>query len=64
MLLTVQMAPELFIVRAVGENGGVGGWGVKFDYSAHTMACCLMIPLHLGSGASRLQAGDTGLAEC
>lgn len=41
--------------------------GVKFDYSAHTMAGCLMIPLHLGSGMCRLQAlaaGDTGLAKC
>lgn len=41
--------------------------GVKFDYSAHTMACRLMIPLHLGTGARRLQelaAGDTGLAKC
>lgn len=57
------MAPELFIVSAVGKNGG----GVKFDYSAHTMAGCLMIPLHLGTGMCRLQAlavGDTGLAKC
>lgn len=41
--------------------------GVKFDYSAHTMASRLMIPLHLGTGARRLQAlaaGDTGLAKC
>ncbi len=56
------MAPELFIVSAAGKNGGV-----KFDYSAHTMAGCLMIPLHLGSGMCRLQAlaaGDTGLAKC
>lgn len=47
------------------EWRGVGG--VKFDYSAHTMAGCLMIPLHLGSGMCRLQAlaaGDTGLAKC
>lgn len=57
------MAPELFIVSAAGKNGG----GVKFDYSAHTMAGCLMIPLHLGTGMCRLQAlavGDTGLAKC
>lgn len=43
-------------------------WGeVEFDYSAHTMAGCLMIPLHLGTGVCRLQAlavGDTGLAKC
>lgn len=63
------MAPELFIVSAAGKNGGGlgGGGGVKFDYSAHTMAGCLMIPLHLGSGMCRLQAlaaGDTGLAKC
>lgn len=66
------MAPELFIVSAVGKNGsggggGGGGRGGKFDYSAHTMACRLMIPLHLGTGARRLQAlaaGDTGLAKC
>lgn len=48
------------------EWRGVCG-GVKFDYSAHTMAGCLMIPLHLGSGMCRLQAlaaGDTGLAKC
>lgn len=64
MPLTLQMAPELFIVSAAGKNGG---GGVKFDYSAHTMAGCLMIPLHLGSGMCRLQAlaaGDTGLAKC
>lgn len=30
------------------DGGGEGRWGVKFDYSAHTMARCLMIPLHLG----------------
>lgn len=62
------MAPELFIVSAVGKNGsGGGGGGVKFDYSAHTMASRLMIPLHLGTGVRRLQAlaaGDTGLAKC
>lgn len=67
------MAPELFIVSAVGKNeeGAVCVVavvvGVKFDYSAHTMAGCLMIPLHLGSGMCRLQAlaaGDTGLAKC
>lgn len=68
MLLTLQMAPELFIVSAVGKNGsGGGGGGVEFDYSAHTMAGRLMIPLHLGTGVCRLQAlaaGDTGLAKC
>lgn len=38
--------------RMGGTDGGMVGWGmmggVKFDYSAHTMARCLMIPLHLG----------------
>lgn len=62
------MAPELFIVSAVGKNGsGGGGGGVEFDYSAHTMAARLMIPLHLGTAVCRLQAlaaGDTGLAKC
>lgn len=63
------MAPELFIVSAPGKNGGERGGGVAggVDYSAHTMAGCLMIPLHLGSGVCRLQAlavGDTGLAKC
>lgn len=49
----------------VGE--WVGRWWGEFDYSAHTMAGCLMIPLHLGSSMCRLQAlaaGDTGLAKC
>lgn len=50
-----------------GAAAATAAVGVKFDYSAHTMAGCLMIPLHLGSGMCRLQAlaaGDTGLAKC
>lgn len=43
-----------------GGGGGGGTEGVKFDYSAHTMAGCLMIPLHLGTGMCRLSGASGG----